>query len=208
MKFPDQNSHEDAFKHLTGIQPINSPNYTLISKELVAATIIMDEPIVTMIDPEAGGSLLDTLSELPILSVITFVLSVSTFYKACYSINDKERRSVRIGIFIGFGGLILIAALAFFNHGPDVIELDIHDLPTLGLLVLFLVLFWFLLGAFLFGTQDSQKSLVSEVEISRQRGSDPDSAVGKLSEQLRTEVEIEFLENLLEVRKAKLARDT
>ncbi|KAJ5092814.1 hypothetical protein N7456_008675 [Penicillium angulare] len=112
------------------------------------------------------------LSGFPTSQFVVLINSVTTLYKSS-RVNDKKNssgRAARIGIFIGIGVLFLIAALAFVNNGPDVIEIDLHDQSTLGMLLTSFVLFWFLLGAFLFNANGGQKNLVSEVDISRKRG--------------------------------------
>ncbi|KAJ6004903.1 hypothetical protein N7540_012702 [Penicillium herquei] len=162
------------------------------------STTMMDEVIEYVVD---------SISYLPIMQVLTGFLGIFTLY-ICVRINTPESRIkyyYRVCLFSGLGLLLLLITLAFFSHG-SVIEVDIGNPPTVALLVLGFAVFWFFVGAFLFKHEQESRKFVSDADLSRLRHARTNESADASNERIRTELEIEFLEEMLQARREKVDR--
>ncbi|KAJ5609169.1 hypothetical protein N7528_009736 [Penicillium herquei] len=150
---------------------------------------------------------LDSISDLPITQVVAGLFAIFTLY-TCARISTPESRIkhyYRIGLFSGLGFLLLLIALAFISDG-SVIEVDFGNPPTVALIVLGFAVFWFFVGAFLFNQGHGSRELVSDEDTSRLHRARTDNSTDHdvSNERIRTELEIEFLGEMLRARREKL----
>ncbi|KAJ5736076.1 uncharacterized protein N7483_001201 [Penicillium malachiteum] len=149
---------------------------------------------------------LDSISYLPIMQVLAGSLAIFTLY-ICARINGTSESRIkyyyRIGLFSGLGLLLLLINLAFFSHGY-IVEVDFGNPPTVALLVLGFAVFWFFVGAFFFNQEHESRKFVSDADISRLHRARTKESADDLNERIRTELEIEFLEEMLRTRREKL----
>ncbi|KAJ5723405.1 hypothetical protein N7488_001440 [Penicillium malachiteum] len=148
---------------------------------------------------------LGTIADLPITKVVAGLLAIFTLY-TCARISTPESRIkhyYRIGLFSGFGFLLLLLALAFISDG-SVIEVDFGNPPTVAFIVLGFAVFWFFVGAFLFNQGHGSREFVSDEDISRLHRARSNDSTDDSNERIRTELEIEFLEEMLRARREKL----
>ncbi|KAJ5728507.1 hypothetical protein N7493_004837 [Penicillium malachiteum] len=158
----------------------------------------------TMTD-EVIEYVLDIISDLPVTQVVAGLLAIFILY-TCARISTPESRIkhyYRIGLFSGLGFLLLLIALAFISHG-SVLEVSIGNPPTVALLVLGFAVFWFFVGTFLFNQGHGSREFVSDDDISRLHRTRTNKSTDNSNERIRTELEIEFLEEMLRARREKL----